>query len=147
MNIIGYGKASIDSIINFEEMINFTLPEDYKKFLREFNGGSARENIFYVPKLEEIIPLDVFFGLNIDRRLDLRTWYNEYKRDMLPFSFIFAHDPGTGFIVLINGPDVKGVYFWDHSCAFPQSNKNSNTYWIADSFQDFINSLRDTEEI
>lgn len=142
MNIEGFGKSSISIINQFEKTIGFELPADYKQFLLSYNGGSDRMDEFYVPGLKEMIPTDVFFGLDYDVELDLRTWYNEYKGDLLPNTIIIAHDPGSGIIVLINGPDLKGVYYWDHACDFPLSDEQSNVYKIADSFQEFIDGLK-----
>lgn len=147
MTIKGYGQANVNAISQFEDTIGFALPEDYKQFLQNYNGGSARKNNFYVPGLQETISLNVFFGLDVDRRLDLRTWYNDYRRDLLPQSVIIAHDPGTGIIVLINRPDVKGVYYWDHAHNFPQTSEKLNTYKIAGSFQEFIDGLKTPETV
>lgn len=74
MNIKGFGKAEQEAIAKFEQYIGFSLPEDYIQFLREYNGGSARGNTCFVAALNEEIPLNVFYGLNVDEKeLDLRS--------------------------------------------------------------------------
>ena len=45
-------------------------------------------------------------------------------------------------LVLINGDDVNGVYYWDHTRYFQESREGANTYKISDSFEDFINGLK-----
>lgn len=141
MNIKAYGKASKVAINNFEKVIDFSLPKDYREFLGSYNGGSFKDNIFFVNELNEEIPLHVLYGLDVDKGLDLKTWYDEYEEDLIPGSIIIGHDYGSGILVLINDSEVQGVYYWDHSFNYPQSNEEENTYKIADSFDDFINGL------
>lgn len=145
MNINGFGKASPEMIKEFEQHIGFSLPEDYKQFLSEYNGGTAkvRYSTFVVKDIDQIIPLDVLFGLGVIEELDLQYWNDEYRDDLLPNSIIIGHDPGSGMIVLINDPEIQGVYYWDHSFYFEESNEEENTYKIADSFRSFIEGLKD----
>ncbi len=142
MNITAFGNASEEMINKFEQEIGFMLPEDYRKFLYEYNGGTAKKrySTFFVEALNQEIPLDVLFGLNVDQ-LDLQKWNDEYREDMLENTIIIGDDPGNGLIVLINSLD-KGVYYWDHSFYFEQSNEAENTYFIAGSFQEFLDGLK-----
>ena len=142
MNIKGYGKATQDMIDSFEKHIGFLLPDDYKQFLFEYNGGLARYNYFWVDDLDEELPLHVLYGLGLDKNLDLKTWNDEYVDDLCSNSIIIGHDPGSGLIVLINDNEDGGIYYWDHTFNFEQSNEDENTYKIADTFQDFINGLK-----
>src|SRR5690554_8002146 len=125
MNINSFGNATKEMIDNFEHHIGFLLPEDYKLFLREHNGGiiSGRYSTFFVKALNQEIPLNVLYGLGVDpKEADLWEWNYEYKDDLLPNSIIIGDDPGSGMVVLINDPEIKGVYYWDHSFYFEQSN-------------------------
>ncbi len=40
MKIDGFGKTTKKEIFKFEEEIGFKLPNDYKEFLINFNGGT-----------------------------------------------------------------------------------------------------------
>jgi len=145
MNIQGYGKAFEEIINQFERQIDFSLPEDYKYFLRKCNGGTPkiRYSTFMIAELNEEIPLQVLYGLAFDNsELDLQTWRNEYEDDLESNSLIIGHDFGSGLIVLINSPEKKGVYYWDHTFNFEQSTEEKNTYKIADSFQAFVDKLK-----
>ncbi len=142
MNIKGYGKATQDMIDSFEKHVGFLLPDDYKQFLCEYNGGSARYNYFWVDDLDVELPLHVLYGLGLDKNLDLKTWNDEYIDDLFSNSVIIGHDPGSGLIVLINDNEDGGIYYWDHTFNFEQSSEDENTYKIADTFQDFINGLK-----
>ena len=143
MKIQGFGNATEEMIAQYERYIGFLLPEDYKQFLRKYNGGVVRNEVFWVDDLQQIIPLDLMLGLVVDTELNLIKWYDDYKKDLLQKCIIIGFDPGSGIIVLISDPEIGGVYYWDHSFYFDKSNKEENTYWIADSFTEFINCLKE----
>lgn len=143
MNIKALGKASEKRIQDLEKYLGFQLPEDYKEFLREVNGGTSkvRYSHFFVKELNQDIPLDVLYGIGVKSAFDLKKWYEEFEEDLLPKSLIIGDNPGSGLIVLITSEN-SGIYYWDHSFYFPQSNEGKNTYKIADSFTDFIYELK-----
>ncbi len=135
MNIKGFGKANKEMISIFEQYIGFLLPEDYKQFLSEYNGGITPKGyeLFFVNELNETIPLNVLYGLGTEKReLNLKFWFDEYKDDLLSNCIIIGDDPGSGMIVLINDSELKGIYYWDHSFYFDQSNEDQNIYKIAE---------------
>ena len=141
MMIKEFGKAIKTSIDNFQNHIGFKLPDDYITFLMEHNGGIFIETRLLVPLLGEVL-LHILYGIVIDSDFDLKSWNDEYKDDLLPNSIIIGHDySGAGFIVLIAGSENEGIYYWDHTFTFEQSNEEHNTYFIADSFQEFIDKL------
>lgn len=148
MNINSFGGASLETINNFEKSIGFLLPNDYKQFLMKYNGGTARirYSTFKVKELNENIPLDVLYGIGIEKKqLDLQEVNDEYIDDILANCIIIGDDPGAGMIVLINDDDFQGIYYWDHSFYFSQSSDEKNIYKIADSFKDFIDGLNDPQ--
>ncbi|MEC0207378.1 SMI1/KNR4 family protein [Paenibacillus ehimensis] len=144
MNIKGFGKATDEMISNFEKHIGFSLPEDYKQFLRDYNGGTSvvRYSTFFVEELNENMPLDVMYGLGVEKPFDLVKWYDEYKDDLFSNSIVIGDDPGSGKIVLITDPEFKGVYYWDHVFHFEQSSEDENTFEISESFKIFIEGLK-----
>lgn len=143
MKMNGFGKATQEMVNAFEQHIGFSLPEDYRKFLLEYNGGTplVKYAAFTIEELNEDIPLDVLLGLGINN-LDLQKRNDDYMDDLLPHCVIIGDDPGSGMIVLIDDPEMKGVYYWDHSFNFEQSNEDDNIYKIADSFQEFVDGLK-----
>ena len=48
MRIKGYGKTNENRIAEFEKTIGFSLPEDYRKFLLDHNGGTFGDDYGYV---------------------------------------------------------------------------------------------------
>jgi len=143
MNLNAFGQATEESIGELEELLGFLLPEDYKKFLVEYNGGTSkvRYSKFFVEELNQEIPLDVLYGIGVTRTFDLIKCYEEFEEDMLPYSLVIGDDPGSGLIVLITDTEKHGVYYWDHSLSFPQSCEEENTYKVAHSFKGFLDEL------
>jgi hypothetical protein len=143
MNINKFGNATKEMISEFEQHIGFILPADYKKFLMDYNGGTAqkRYSTFFVEALGQEIPLDVLYRLNVDK-FDLKKLNDEYMDDLFENTIIIGDDHGNGLFVLINSSKMKGVYYWDHSQYFEQSSKAQNIYKISDDFQEFLDGLK-----
>lgn len=144
MNIKGYGNVKEEEFFKLEDEIGFTLPNDYKEFLINFNGGvpEVKYSTFTLSELEENIGLQVLYGLDLEENLDLREWYEEYEDDLLDDCLIIGHGIGFGFIVLVNSPEVSGVYFWDNSFELENSSEDENIYKISDTFREFIEELK-----
>lgn len=143
MKIKGYGNVK-EEIFKLEDEIGFTLPNDYKEFLINFNGGvpEVKYSTFKLNELEENIGLQVLYGLDLEENLNLREWYEEYEDDLLDDCLIIGHGIGFGFIVLVNSPEVSGVYFWDNSFELENSSEDENIYKISDTFREFIEELK-----
>ena len=145
MAIKGFGKADIKDIREFEIKYNMKLPEDYIDFLLRFNGGSVEltdENSVYIEELEENINIDVLFGVNTEEpELGIELWLDDYKSEMPDNTVIIGDSYQHGFIVLLCSGEDAGLYYWDDTYEFPCSNDESNTYFIADTFSEFIQGL------
>ena len=76
MKIKGYGNVKEEEILKLEDEIGFTLPNDYKEFLINFNGGvpEVKYSTFTLNELEENIGLQVLYGLDLEENLDKRIW-------------------------------------------------------------------------
>ena len=148
MKIIGFGKCSLDKIIKFENKIGFYLPKDYKEFILNQNGGYPEKKYatFKVEELNQEISIDTLYGFELEKQLNLEEYYNEYKEELLEDTIIIGDDMGGGMIVLVNQKCIKGIYYWANSHYFELSNKESNSYKIADSFKEFIDNLKEYEE-
>lgn len=143
MNIKGYGKVQNEDILKFEQEIGFELPKDYKSFLCECNGGTpeVKYSTFKIEDIQEEVGLQVLYGLELDNDLDLRGWYDEYKDELFENSIIIGHGLGFGLIVLLNSPEVSGIYFWDDTFEFDCSTDDENTYKICNTFKEFLDTL------
>jgi hypothetical protein len=87
----------------FESSVGFALPADYREFLERHNGGKFKGALFDIPELHMSEALDVLFGFNTKRALDLRHWQNEMRGQIPNKSIIIGKDPGGNFLVLDEG--------------------------------------------
>ena len=142
MNITSFGKPLASDIETFEKHIGFSLPADYKEFLIENNGGSVRNCSFVVSDLLKVIDLHVLYGITPEKNNNLYTWHDEYSSDLFENSVIIGSDLGGGLIVICNSEDTPGVYYWDHTYNFEQSDDDNNVYRISNDFTAFVNALQ-----
>ena len=133
-----------EELIKFQNEINFELPDDYKNFLTNYNGGVPEErySTFMVDSISQEIGLQVLYGLNLEDGLDLREWYDEYRDDLLLNCIIIGHGLGFGFIILMHSPEKSGVYFWDNTFELDESSEDENVYKISDTFKEFLDKVK-----
>ena len=147
-DIASWGQVDETAIYAFEQRIGFSLPDDYRRFLLKNNGAQANSQIFFVKYLEQDVMLDVFFGITHpeSRSLTLGYWLQEYGDEIDEKSLLIGSDPGGRFLLYVTSGEEKGIYYWDHSHFFPQSSEEEgNTYFVANSFDDFMATLRKYE--
>ena len=142
MKIEAINKGSEAKTLDFQEFLGFTLPDDYFNFLVKNDGAIIDEAYFYVKDIEEYIMFDLFY--NIEKCIKI---YEEFSDDFLSKSLVIGTDPGGGMLLLVTtevGDFSKGIHFYDHSHFFEASNSDCNTYFICDTFTDFITILEHT---
>lgn len=147
-DITSWGQVDETAISAFEREINFSLPTDYRTFLQANNGASVDGQVFFVSDLDQDVLMDVFFGITNaeERSLTLGYWLNEFGDELQEKTLIIGSDPGGGMITYVTAGEDKGIYYWDHSHFFPQSSEEEgNTYFLADSFDDFMATLHKYE--
>ena len=142
MKIKAINKGSEAKALVFQEFLGFTLPDDYFNFLAQNNGAIIDEAYFYVKDIEEYIMFDLFY--NIEKCIKI---YEEFSDDFPDKSLVIGRDPGGGMLLLVTtevGDFSKGIHFYDHSHFFEASNSDCNTYFICDTFSEFITILEHT---
>jgi len=127
-----------------EGFVHGTLPDDYKTFLRNENGGRPKPNRFtFVSKMgkTEDSTVHYFFALHGGRVGNLKCNFETYK-SRIPFGYLpIATDPFGNLIILkIIGQNKGGISFWDHEneSDVPTS---ANVSPIANSFSEFVEQL------
>ena len=141
-----FGSLSQQDILDIENRLNMQLPDDYKNFLMDTNGGTfeqASTKPVLIKALNEEIHLDVLFGIVDEKNLNLLYWNEKYSDEILENTILIGFDLMQGFIVLINDGQNNGVYYWDDSYHFEASNDESNMYFLAKDFEDFFNRVRE----
>lgn len=138
----------------FENGIGYKLPKAYRNFLLENNGGKPDKDFFYVPgwqyKQSLITEFESIFsngnGFGLLQILDV-------KSDIFPKGFIpIGSDPGGNLILMSLNTDIYGkIFFWDHEDAPDDQLETieayTNIYFLANSFEEFVNSLKYEDEL
>lgn len=145
MAIHGFGNADLNDIRNFEKKNQIKLPNDYVDFLIKFNGGGVElinANSIHAGEHAEEINIDVLFGIKTsDSELSVEFWSSKYKAEMPHDAIIIGDSYQHGFIVILCSGKDSGIYYWDDTYHFPGSNDESNTYFLAKTFTEFIKDL------
>ena len=142
MKIEAINKGSKAKALAFQEFLGFTLPDDYFNFLAQNDGATIDEAYFYVKDIEEYIMFELFYDIK-----ECIETYEEFHEDFPDKSLVIGRDPGGAMLLLVTtdvGNFSKGIYFYDHSHFFEASNSNCNTYFVCDTFSEFITILKQT---
>lgn len=142
MKIKAINKGSEAKALAFQEFLGFILPDDYFNFLAQNDGAIIDEAYFYVKDIEEYIMFDLFYDIE-----ECIETYEEFSDDFPDKSLVIGRDPGGGMLLLVTtevGDFSKGIHFYDHSHFFEASNSDCNTYFICDTFSEFITILEHT---
>lgn len=135
----------------FEEMHNVSLPEEYKKFLLKNNGGKpvAEDAFHYESELETYSDSAVryFFSLfsdnnSVEYNFEIYVLAKRIPSSMLPIAADYA---GNVVCISISNDTFGKIYFWDHEEELEDDDNNpshDNLYLIADSFTEFLGSLK-----
>ena len=135
-------KGSEAKTLAFQEFLGFTLPDDYFNFLAQNDGATIDEAYFYVKDIEEYIMFELFYDIK-----ECIETYEEFHENFPDKSLVIGADPGGAILLLVTtdvGNFSKGIYFYDHSHFFEASNSDCNTYFVCDTFSEFITILAHT---
>ncbi|MBB1575596.1 MAG: SMI1/KNR4 family protein, partial [Flavobacteriaceae bacterium] len=116
--------------------------DDYFNFLAQNDGATIDEAYFYVKDIEEYIMFELFYDIE-----ECIETYEEFSDDFPDKSLVIGRDPGGGMLLLVTedvGNFSKGIHFYDHSHFFEASNSDCNTYFVCDTFSEFITILEHT---
>lgn len=142
-----FGFANNGEILMLENEFEVVLPEDYKSFLLQENGGRNTayryKNLVRIPQVSEEINIDVMFGVSTNvKNGDIKQWTSEYQDDLFPNSIIIGDTIQYGFIVFwLSKDDNAGIYYYDDTYEFASSTDDMNTYFLANSFSEFLNMV------
>jgi hypothetical protein len=145
MEIKAYKNGNSEEVLKLEKNFRIKLPADYREFLIQYNGGDVTDGHLYVKELDEDMPMGYFFCIGIKEGFtDIIEINEEYDDDIPKKSLLIGTDAGSGFILLVNDGKNDGIWYYDHTCFFNQSTDDLNTYFICDTFSDFIKMLKTT---
>lgn len=141
-----------ETLIAFEQTLHDRLPEEYRQFLLEVNGGQPEPNAFPIQNNphDTFGLVERFFSLagddtDYDLQDNLETFKNRVPADLVPIAF----DPGGNLLCLVIRGDKKGVvYFWDHNdeVMFGEVANYHNVYFVAANFDEWLANLTSLPE-
>ncbi|NWJ48686.1 MAG: SMI1/KNR4 family protein [Chloroflexi bacterium] len=134
-------------IIQAEGELGIEFPQAYKDFLMKYYGGRPKLTSFplFGDSLTSRGSIHWLYSINkVNYNYDIIENMHTFK-GRIPTNFLtIGEDPGGNIICIsFRGPDAGKVYYWDHEGELDKSSMDSyeNVYFIADSFEEFINSL------
>lgn len=131
------------TLLNFEMKLGQKLPDDYRNFLLEYNGGDPEPNMVGIPETRKQCSVACIFGLyNFKKDHDLaakrKRLANRLPEKVIPI----AEADGDNFICLsLDSPDFGAVYLWDHELATDPPSRE-NLFELAPAFTDFLAVLQ-----
>jgi len=147
-------------IAAFEAELGATLPEDYRAFLLDMNGGqTTRSHCVFTMRMRKVREDEtVLNSLNSlddpDDQSNLATQWR-WERTWLPREVIPVGYDGFGgtVVVVVAGPRRGQVWFLDGLDPRPEGS-NPRVEWfdqrdvskVADSFREFMSGLRPLED-
>lgn len=122
-----------------ERELGVRLPEGYRKFVLQFNGGLPRPDIIDVEGAPgSPTDVQVFFGIgrrieSSDLEWNLRMYASRIPAGMLP---VACDSGGNLFCISVAGEDAGRVIYVDFEAAEPMS------YMVAMDFDLFLHKIR-----
>lgn len=139
-------SITVKDVRSFEKKVGFKLPEDYVQFLVEANGGVPNSCTYIALPETDVAMLDALMGIGRERGFSLEFGVDEFS-DVLPEnSIIIGRDPGGNAFLLVQNPEAGGIYFWDRGGLIAASDDDSNLYFVAETFTEFLSRLRPSQE-
>lgn len=149
-HIIKGGKLPLskEQIEVVEKRMGIRLPDDYKEFLMQFNGGQPEPATFDftgVDGCENDSVVNNFLSIHDGKEDNFEIDYFFYtKNKRIPDNVApIARDPAGNLIcICLSGSNRGKIYFWDHELEFEKPGP-SNLAYIAKSFSEFFSMLHD----
>lgn len=134
-----YGPLSEDVLTACEQYWRIALPQDYRHFLIEINGGKRDRSVFWLKNGKNSSVVRTFLGICNNKNINLirnYTWLRflgHVPKNMFPV----ARDSLGNFVAIsLHEKSYGKVYFCDH-----EKHPGRNTSLIADSFTEFMEGL------
>ncbi len=124
---------SDDSIYEFEKIINYTFPNEFKKVVRSYNGGIPDKRKIKLSSGHEVVFKRLLSFNKNDREnvFSVFNWVSSHiKKGLVPFGI----DPaGNYFCFDYNNTNKGSIVFWDH-----EINKHS---FVSNTFTQFLDMM------
>ncbi|MRG91462.1 SMI1/KNR4 family protein [Polyangium spumosum] len=129
---------SEQALQELEEKLGVRLPEPYRRFLQEYNGGRPEPDILDIPGAP-FGGADVkgFFGVGRDDEVEELLWLKEERAASIGDDVLaIARDSGGSLFGIVTEGEQRGrVYFFDYYAEW-------EPYFVASDFDAFLQKLR-----
>jgi len=137
--------ATEESIQQLEAKLGSRLPEDYRRFLTDLNGGRPDPSSFVFETKAGLNDSAVRYFLTLDSgeiRYTIPNYLNTYK-DRIPKGVLPIGCDSFGNLVLLDvcSKSPGSVYFWDHEEESMNERTWQNISIVAPSFKAFEEAL------
>lgn len=136
----------LNSFESFKGLVGIDLPEDYVKFLKEYNGGEPEDCVGYLSEVSiEDYAIQDFFGMNLEVYNDLKKVYTSYI-NILPENCIAIAEVVGGYKICMSlkSNNFGTIWYWCHD-EHDDGEDLEKLYFVANTFTDFIESLAPNE--
>ncbi len=138
-----------DDIHTIEAELGMGLPDDYRDFLLQYNGGDPEPNVFAVSGEVKCASVNLFYGVRDSAQRDDLLTARHRMLERMPGHMIPIGDLSCGNLMCVSlaRRDYGYVYFWDHELEAEENEQPSyeNLFKIADSFSAFWNGVRESD--
>jgi hypothetical protein len=139
-------RLSESDISNIEIRFGVVLPEQYRRFLIDFNGGIPTPDIVDIEDLPGgSADVQVFFGIGRSPESSNIEWnlvtLAERLKKMLLLP-IASDSGGSVFCLCLQGHDHGAVLYCDLQSVFADFESDPELYPVASNFETFLKILR-----
>jgi hypothetical protein len=135
-----------EAIAALEQAIGLTPPSSYRTFLLATNGGRPVLPTFPITNLplNPLGSVNYFFGITSKFEVYQLAWQYHFHKGRIPAGILLiAGNAGSDFICLDLRNKKERVVFWDYAHFWSTGEwRESDLYFIANSFEAFLKSLR-----
>ena len=149
-----FPPASPEQITAFEAELGHPLPDDYRAFLQQVNGGIPTPGTFAIRWAGQPFAVQYdrseagfIYGLaGPDEELGL-IWNHGSNEGRIPRTTLAVGEDGGGNLVLLGvaGGEAGRVFYWAREFEGPEGEEPTfdNVGYVADSFSAFLGALRE----
>jgi hypothetical protein len=139
------GPIPEDRIQQFENRFGASLPEDYRAFLLQTNGGYPDPGGFAIRGTSDVSQVSRFLALDGERWDDIEVYQDRYDGRIpagwLPIGY---DDFGNLLLLGLEGANRGRVAFWDHELERDDPvDADTPLTRLSSSFSSFVVGLRE----
>lgn len=140
-----YGALSEGKLSEFEKRFHIHLPNDYREFLFQYNGGQPVPSFFWIEPKQDGSTLHRFYGIyEGEIPSSIETYLRGKGHYGIPASMLPIGDDGTGNFICIgvSAANFGNIFFLDHEKhPFHDPDSIEGIIKLRNSFTEFLASL------